>query len=70
MKVYQYACRLRPPAPGAIPMRNLHLAYDGKIAIVGTDRHYWGMVEYTQPLTDEEIDMYELDQIGTAETEE
>ena len=70
MKVYQYACRLRPPAPGAIPKRNLYAVYDGKIGIVGTDRHYWGMAEYTQPLTPEEMEAYELDPIGMAETEE
>lgn len=70
MIVYQYACRLRPPAPGAIPKCNLHAAYDGKISFEGTDRSYWGLVEYTQPLTDEERDMYELDPVGPVETEE
>ena len=70
MKLYQYACRLRPPAPGAIPKRNLYAVHDGHISISGTDRHYWGLVDYTQPLTDEELDEYELDFIGTAETEE
>lgn len=70
MIVYKYACRLRPPAPGAVPTRNLYAAYDGKISIAGTDRHYWGLVEYTQPLTAGEIDMYELDPVGTSEMEE
>lgn len=70
MIVYQYACQMRPPAPGAVPVRNLVNVVGEHIPISGTDRHYWGLVEYSQPLTDEEIDMYELDPVGTAETEE
>ena len=70
MKLYQYGCRMRPPAPGAIPKRNLYDVISGKIGIAGTNRHYWGIAEYTELLNDEEVEEYELDYIGTAETED
>jgi len=70
MKLYQYGCRMRPPAPGAIPKRNLHDVICGTIGLAGTDRHYWGIAEYTEPLTEKEVADYELDYVGTAETED
>lgn len=67
--LYQYLCRMRPPAPGAIPKRNLYQVLSGHISIEGHG-HAWGLVEYTEPLTDEEIEMYELQFVGTADKEE
>lgn len=60
MALYRYYCRMRPPAPGAIPKRNLYAAEAVHIIIPGYDRHMWGYADYTEPLTDEEIEEYEL----------
>lgn len=68
--LYRYYCRMRPPAPGAIPKRNLHDCVAVHIPIEGTDRHMWGAAYYTEPLTEEEIDYYELVPGGTVELEE
>lgn len=66
MTVYRYLCWARPPAPGSVPKRNLHGCICGRIGIVGGG-HVWGMVDYTEPLTDEEIEEYELAFHGTVE---
>lgn len=68
--LYRYYCRMRPPAPGAIPKRNLKDAVAAHINIVGFDRHMWGFADYTEPLTDEEIEEYELVYGGTVEDED
>lgn len=60
MTLYRYYCRMRPPAPGAIPKRNLHAAEAMHITIPGYDRHMWGYADYTEPLNEEEIEEYEL----------
>ena len=70
MTLYRYYCKMRPPAPGAVPKRNLHAAMGGHINIVGCDRHMWGIADYTEPLTDEEIEEYELVPGGTVEDED
>lgn len=69
MIVYRYLCRMRPPAPGAVPKRNMYGCISGQIPIQGGG-HVWGMVDYTEPLTDEEIDMYELAFAGTVDLSE
>lgn len=60
MKVYRYYCRFRPPMPGAIPREGLeHVAsfdYPQSFNGVGC----WGWAEYRRPLTDKEINDYEL----------
>ena len=60
MKVYRYYCRFRPPMPGAIPRQGLvrTFAYDYKQSIGGIGA--WGFAEYDRPLTDQEVDQYEL----------
>lgn len=70
MFLYRYACKMRPPAPGAVPKRNLVNAIGGHVPIEGSDRFFWGIVDYSAPLTDEEIDMYELVPMGTVEVED
>lgn len=64
MVLYRYLCRMRPPAPGSIPKRNLHGFVSARINIRDGGQVY-GMVDYTEPLTDEEIEMYELSFAGT-----
>lgn len=70
MTLYRYYCKMRPPGPGAVPKRNLHNAVAGHIPLAGYERHMWGYVDYTQPLTEEETEEYELVPGGTADTDE
>lgn len=58
--LYRYYCRMRPPAPGAIPKRNLYAVEAVHVCFPGFPRHFWGYADYTEPLTDEEIEEYEL----------
>jgi hypothetical protein len=60
MILYRYYCKMRPPAPGAVPKRNLHAAEAMHVNLPGYPRHMWGFADYTEPLTDEEIEEYEL----------
>lgn len=69
MFLYRYLCMERPPAPGSVPKRNLHSVIPGRISIAGGG-HAWGTVYYTEPLTDEEIEMYELKPYGAVYDEE
>ena len=69
MIVHRYLCRMRPPAPGSVPKRNMYGCIPGMIDIVGGG-HVWGIVDYTEPLTDEEIDMYELTPVGPVDLSE
>ncbi len=61
MKVYRYYCRLRPPMPGGIPREGLVNTgeYDWPQTF-GDVGSVWGFAEYSRPLTDKEIDDYEL----------
>ena len=58
--VYRYYCRFRPPMPGAIPRPGLVRvgSYDYKQCIGGVGA--WGFAEYDRPLTEKEIEDYEL----------
>ena len=60
MKAYRYYCPHRPPMPGAIPKRDLtHVAnFDWPQSFNGVG--CWGWAEYSRPLTDKEIEDYEL----------
>lgn len=69
MFLYRYLCMERPPAPGSVPKRNLHEVIPGRISIAGGG-HAWGMAYYTEPLTDEEIEMYELEPYGAVYDED
>lgn len=68
--LYRYYCKMRPPAPGAVPKRSLYAALAEHVLIAGYARPMWGFADYTEPLTDEEIDYYELVPGGTVELEE
>lgn len=57
-KTYTYYCRLRPPAPGAIPKDTIKINYDN---ITINNREYWGSVTYNRPLTENEMYNYDLD---------
>ena len=54
--LYRYYCKMRPPATGSIPKRNLHEAVAARINVVGERRQMYGFADYTHPLTDEEIE--------------
>jgi hypothetical protein len=62
MILHRYLCRMRPPAPGSIPKRNLHSVIGGQIDT--SHGRIWGMADYIEPLTDEEIEEYELTYAG------
>lgn len=54
-KTYRYMTTQRPPGPGAVPRGAVNVeSFDDK-----TDGA-WGYVEYSKPLTQEQIDDYEL----------
>lgn len=61
MKVYRYYCRFRPPMPGAIPRNGLQnvCAFDTK-GVVFDGNEAWGYADYDRPLTEKEINDYEL----------
>ena len=59
--VYRYYCRFRPPMPGAIPRNGLQnvCAFDVK-DVVFDNVEAWGYADYDRPLTEKEINDYEL----------
>lgn len=62
MPIYRYLLLQRPPMPGALPhggLDRVETFYDRQY-VCGVDHHAWGVAEYTRPLTQEEIDEYEL----------
>lgn len=64
MKGYRYYTRFRPPMPGAIPKEGLTQiasfdypqTFEGVCGRVGA----WGWAEYNRPLSEKEVDEYEL----------
>lgn len=69
MPIYRYAMLQRPPMPGALPRGGLDKveAFYERQQICGSDRPAWGIAEYTRPLTEEEIEEYELTPIRDAD---
>lgn len=59
---YRYWLTLRPAMPGTVPTRNLENIenFDRRVYDEGAGRDVWGYVEYSKPLTDEQISEYEL----------
>lgn len=59
---YRYWLTLRPPMPGTVPKRNLeHITSFGKRTYRHeVNREIWGYADYSEPLTDKEIEEYEL----------
>ena len=57
-----YYLTQRPPAPGAQPKRGLIKCFDynNRLYVEAIGRNAWGSAVYDRPLTDEEIDDYEL----------
>ncbi len=64
--MYRYYLRLRPAMPGTIPTKSLDRIenYDYRRFDEDAGEDVWGYVEYTEPLTDKEIDKYELVERG------
>ena len=60
--MYRYWLIGRPAVPGAIPTKNLDKVenFDTRQFVEATGRAVWGYVEYTEPLTAEDIADYEL----------
>lgn len=59
---YRYYLTMRPPAPGAIPLRPepSKVRDYGRRTDTGHGFAAWGFVEYMEPLTDEQVSAYEL----------
>lgn len=61
MVVYRYYTKNRPPAPGAVPMLDTLLDVNPwPCKRREGDFSAWGYVEYSEPLTEAQIDQYEL----------
>ena len=58
--VYRYYLRFRPPMPGAIPRDGLDRAFSYDYPQSFDGKSAWGFAEYTRPLTQKEIEDYEL----------
>lgn len=60
MKLYDYITKNRPPMPGACPRDGLCEveSFDNRKKLYGVEG--WGTVTYNRPLTQQEIDDYEL----------
>ncbi len=60
--MHRYYLIMRPAMPGAVPTRNLEMIcnFDNRMYAEEIGREAWGWVEYTEPLTEQEIKDYEL----------
>lgn len=57
----RYYLTQRPPMPGAFPGKPVNMeAYDDRKYVSEIGRRAWGWVEYQWPLTEKEVDDYEL----------
>jgi len=65
-KIYVYGMRLRGFAPGCQPMNGYLFRRDDTES---SGRKYHDIIAYTRPLTDQEINSYELDPINQARPE-
>lgn len=63
MHIYRYGTLMRPPGPGAVPRRGL-LQVKNVHQHAPSGHKTWGWAEYDRPLTDEEIEEYELEFIA------
>lgn len=59
---YRYWFVLRPPMPGAVPKRNLEnvTSFGKRTYRYEVNREVWGYADYSEPLTDKEVDEYDL----------
>lgn len=59
---YRYFSTQRPVAPGTFPKKpGCEISnYPQKIYIDGTGFSAWGHIDYDEPLTDAEVNQYEL----------
>lgn len=62
METYRYLCIHRPPAPGAVPHGVTSVDYTeyDRDDYGGHWVHVFGAVEYNHPLSDKEVENYEL----------
>ena len=66
--IWMYLCAERPPAPGAVPKNGLTETSDERMWCDG--KLCWGYVQYNRPLTEQEIDEYELIYVWNAGLED
>ena len=64
--MYRYYLLYRPAMPGSIPTKNLvHIEnFDDRKYVEEIDRKAWGYVEYSEPLSEKDIEDYELEVQG------
>lgn len=65
-KCYGYLCLMRPPTPGAVPIRGLVQCEDKEGVSLESRHHYWGRVVYNRELSEEEVRHYELERTPLA----
>lgn len=60
--MFRYICTQRPPMPGGIPRGAVNIEYgEGYMEDFGGHTvRFWGAVEYSRPLSDKEVEDYEL----------
>ena len=66
-KTCRYYSTKRPFGPGTFPKkdgRETVINFDGKTYCEEIGREAWGYIDYPEPLTKEEVDSYELVEIG------
>lgn len=62
-KIYRYYSILRPVAPGTFPNKGTLIRivnFDGGTMIDSIGKMAWGYIEYSYPLTEKDIENYEL----------
>jgi hypothetical protein len=59
---HRYWLTLRPAMPGTVPTKNLeHIEnYDRRVFDESAGREVWGYVEYSEPLTEDQMFDYDL----------
>lgn len=61
-KEFVYRCLMRPPAPGAVPIKGLR-DMDFNEGRTLTGHYFWGTVVYANELTSEEVRHYDLEYV-------
>ena len=63
-KIYMYGMRLRGFSLGNQPMKGILYAEDGEDKVEDYGRFYHSILYYSRPLTKEELEEYELDDLN------
>lgn len=68
MTIYRYFIIDRPPMPGGIPKENVVRCGTFKEPVRSSLRgNVWGYVDYSEPLTEEQVYDHELSYVGEFE---